>query len=317
MKTRILIIFFIMGTVTKGFPQSLTDTLTQKATPALEDTAEVMDHSTAAADTAAPFRDSVKTETAKEPALLIQTKKDTVFMIADDEFKEIVANAHEKLKKSRQQGYGGAGGWTPGFMVINLRPINDMINREDVFNSVTFPGLKHNYRPISTGGGMGYGGIGNGVRIGGGGFGGEMQVRSDPYDRTGSGSDSVSVLRIRYGYGGFLIEKAIVKENLNLMTGGMIAFGSVRVSYESYDEENSSAFSSDHGFDGENKAEADIVGLELHTGFTYTLTSWMHLGGDVNAFVGYSADGFEGAGNMGFMAMYPGVKFRIIFGNLG
>jgi hypothetical protein len=126
-------------------------------------------------------------------------------------------------------------------------------------------------------------------------------------------------LNVNLGYGGFMIEKATVKENINYVFGGILSFGGLQVTPNFYNADVPTAFTSMpmKNTDNQNSASAQLMGFELHGGATYTLLPWMHIGGDANALMVYSGDGFDGAGNSGFFGFYPGVRLRLIFGNLG
>lgn len=69
--------------------------------------------------------------------------------------------------------------------------------------------------------------------------------------------------------------------------------------------------------DDDERAEAPFGGIGLHGGFTYTMLPWMHLGADAQAMFLASVNGFPGPGNNGFVMLSPGLRVRIVFGNLG
>jgi len=256
----------------------------------------------------------------KEPALLVKSRKDTVVMIVDD-VDDIITKIKGGVKKSRQQGFGGAGGPVPSIMAFNMKPVAKLIEYERARTKApparfTFPGLKDGYRVFTMGGGMGYAGVGNGIRIGGGGWGSTVRYNSEFY---GEDEDSVTQLKVHVGFGGLLIEKAMVYNHFNFVTGGFLAFGSFEVTPE-FGKHGQSAFrfkADDKDFGNVSEVTAKFMGVELHTGGTYTLLPWFHVGGDITTLCVFSNEGFSSAGSTGFFGFYPGMRLRIIFGNLG
>jgi hypothetical protein len=109
-----------------------------------------------------------------------------------------------------------------------------------------------------------------------------------------------------------------VKDNLNLVFGGMWSFGSIEVTPDFYLADGPSSFSTvNEGLVHSVSAKASFTGVELHTGGTYTVFPWFHLGFDANAVFLMSLKGFAARGSNAFLMAVPGGRVRIILGNLG
>lgn len=233
---------------------------------------------------------------------------------------EIIDNSGESIAKSRRQGFGGGGGWTPAVVGLKLDPIVDLIRNDDVLGDISFPDLQQGYTPILMTGWMAYGGVGKGTRIGGGTWEGKLHYSSKPYDApdsTDADRREIAVAAVKYSYGGLLLEKSFVHDQFNIVTGGMISFGSIQVKRDFYTANKPSAFTDLEDIDDEDAAKASLFGLELHGGFTYTVLPWVHLGADINAFFAASIDGFRAPGLNSFFIASPGLRLRLILGNIG
>jgi hypothetical protein len=254
-----------------------------------------------------------------EPVLLIKSKKDTVVVITDDfHIQKILQNVSSSVKKSRVQGYGGAGGFSNRLVTLNMSPVLDLVNSDSKLEGISFPSLKNDFRLLTMSGGLGYGGLGNGIRIGGGGYGGSCKYVSSPFSRHSGDPDSNVTLKVTLGYGGLLIEKAKVKDNWNIYLGSFIGGGAIEIQKVTSPKGKASAFS-DSWTDPNNgeHASAPFMATEFHGGATYTIVPWMHIGGDFNALLYYSTSGFGQAMSNSFMGITPGFGFRVIFGNIG
>lgn len=269
---------------------------------------------------AAAVSDSATARTApekpKEPVLLIKTKRDTVIMIADEnEVHKILHTLSTNVKKSRLQGYGGAGGFSRRIVAFDMEPVVDLMRYDTKLAGITFPSLKGGFSPLNMNGGLGYGGLGHGIRIGGGGYGGSRKYVSQPFKRTPASPDSTMSLMMEVSFGGLLVEKALVKENWNVYMGSFIGAGGINIEKTTSPTSNASAFSSSGGTN--ERATAGFMSMEFHGGATYTIVPWMHIGGDCNALCYFSANGFELAAGNSIYGIAPGFGFRIIFGNIG
>jgi hypothetical protein len=254
-----------------------------------------------------------------EPVLLIKSKNDTVILITDDHnIRKILQNVTCSVKKSRVQGYGGAGGFSNRLVTVNMSPVVELVKTDGKLQGISFPTLKNDYRMLTMSGGLGYGGLGNGIRIGGGGYGGSCKYVSSPFTRNGTAPDSNVTLKVNFGFGGLLIEKARVKDNWNVYLGTFIGGGALEIQKITSPVGRTSAFSDSwiNMEDGE-QATAAFMSTEVHCGATYTVVPWMHIGGDFNALFYYSSSGFGLATSNSFYGLTPGIGFRVIFGNIG
>jgi hypothetical protein len=252
-----------------------------------------------------------KVEEVKIPSLLVQSGKDTLVILKKSSVEDLVKNISHNVKKSRELGYGGAGGVVPAMLLVNVNPLRNVINREAGLRSADF-GLDHRFEPFYMMGGMGYGGLGQGIRIGGGGWGGTRIFTTEPANAR------VTEIKVDLTYGGFLVEKCLVRDSWNLIVGGMLGGGTLRMEKYTYASDSGiSVFSRQNSLDTLDpvQAEASLYSLELHSAFTYTLLPWFHLGAEINA-AGFFSEGF-GGGNGSFVTGNPGLKLRIIFGNIG
>ena len=197
----------------------------------------------------------------------------------------------------------------PMMLGVKVKPVYDLAHKDRALRNYDFPDLIQGYKPVLVIGGLVYGGVGHGVRIGLGGWNGKFYYASEKQL-----SDSILVLQVSSGFGGLFVEKVFLRKNLNLFIGGMLGGGKLTVT----PKWDAGAFESVFNIskEEENKAEADYAGLELHTGFTVTLLPWLHIGTDLNGLFLVSVNGFGEAGNS-FMTVNPGVRLRLVFGNLG
>jgi hypothetical protein len=300
--------------VTDSITQSSDSTATLDSDPAQPDTVQTV-QSTAESATA---RDNGK---PAEPVLLIKSKNDTVIVITDqNNIQKILQNVSNTVKKSRVQGYGGAGGFSNRLVAFNMGPVFDLVRTDSKLKGISFPTIKNDFRLMSMSGGLGYGGLGGGIRIGGGGYGGSLgNYPSEPFlAKPGDTANSVLTLKATMGFGGLLIEKAIVKDNWNVYLGSFIGGGAIEVQKVIAYEGESTAFS-DSWPDSKSgeQASAGFMSTEIHGGATYTIVPWMHIGGDFNVLFYYATSGFGVATSSSFMGITPGIGFRVIFGNIG
>lgn len=221
----------------------------------------------------------------------------------------------EKVSKSRAQGFGGGVMIQPMVIGLKMKPINKFVLQNKSLRSFVFPEIDSRYSPHLVMGAFAYGGVGNGMRIGFGGWGGSSIYEGE---RADGRNDSIMTLNLNVSYGGMLVEKALLHKNLNIILGGIIGGGK----YSLYRSVRSSNAFNDIDFWNDFDSEADVAkaafaGLELHSGFTATILPWMHLGMDVNSLFMFSVSGFRGLGGSGFSTVNPGARIRIVLGNLG
>jgi hypothetical protein len=159
-------------------------------------------------------------------------------------------------------------------------------------------------------GGMGFAGIGGGLRIGGGGMSGERHFTSQRY-----AGDSLINYSTKISWGGFLIEKLVTREKYSCVIGGYLGSGSLKAGWVKVND-GYSAFDHFDWEDDENEIKAFFGYFELHGGTVYNIAPWMHVCGDVSLPVIVSTDGFAPY-TKEFISLCPGLRVRLIFGNLG
>jgi hypothetical protein len=167
------------------------------------------------------------------------------------------------------------------------------------------------FEPIATTGGMGYVGLGNGLRIGGGATGGNRYFASDPYE-----GDSIVSLNVSVHYGGVIIEKAFVLNRFNFLSGTQVGGGSMTTTIHHTVESGSFMFNPSRSKNRGESKTANFFLLEFHGGVTFSLAPFLHFGTEVSLPVFYSQEGFEASTNA-FISMNPAIQLRIVFGNLG
>lgn len=228
---------------------------------------------------------------------------DTLRLKTKESAKAFLQSFSGTKRNTRERGYGGAMGPAFGIQAINIQNAVDFLERDNAAVSYAFSGDYENYL---LSGGVIYGGIGNGVRIGGAGWGGSRSFVSN--------EDANKSVSLSLGYGGFLLEKCFVKKNVNIMVGGILGAGGFTLK---------PAEVSDGFFDNDTdyiEATASFMLVELHSGITYSMKSWMHFGFDVTAPFFISPSGYEindVSVTNGFATINPGFRLKLVFGNLG
>lgn len=257
------------------------------------------------------IKDSAATETAQQPVALTSAP-DTVYVIKESPasgFVRELKGLGDRIEKSRRQGYGGAGGWTPALLGVEMSPVRDLIAKEPTLRGLNFDIGRAVLMYGS--GGMGYGGIGNGIRVGGYGFGGERAFTSQ-----NAIQDTLTRLTVKVNLGGFMVEKAVVHDRMNLILGGMIGGGSISITRRNFASEKPSAFDLSEDESNGSNAEASLFVMGAHAGFTYSFISWFHAGADASLLGYYSSEGFGGPLSS-FASGAGAFRVRLIWGNLG
>jgi hypothetical protein len=113
------------------------------------------------------------------------------------------------ISKSRAQGYGGGVVLQPLLLGLHLKPVYDLAHRDRVLKTWDFPDLVDGYSPVLTIGALFYGGVGKGIRVGFGGWKGDLFFGSEEQE-----SDSIMVLKVETLYGGLLAaERSMLTED--------------------------------------------------------------------------------------------------------
>jgi hypothetical protein len=257
--------------------------------------------------------DTAATADSSNPGRYRQTLraiKDSVLVLTRRGTSDLLQSFSGQKRTSRERGYGGGLGFSMGAYAIDVRPVNELIAANPQLSGIGFD-INPSFEIFVLTGGLGYGGLGNGIRIGGGGYGGSRSFTQIFHDTTW-------VLQLGVGWGGVLVEKAFVRDKMNYFVGGMFGGGRLTLSQ---------SFRSGGLFDVQNfdqhsgSVNAGFLMLEGHGGFTYSVLSWLHIGIDVSAPAFYSPGGFKSPGDISitnsFFSVNPGVKVRLIFGNIG
>ncbi len=237
--------------------------------------------------------------------------KDTIHYVSREGARELL-NSFTKKRSSRERGYGGGLSLTPGVFAVNISEVKELNIVLPVKYESVLSKIEGRFETFFLMGGSGYGGLGNGLRIGGEGLGG-ARVYSSEYN------DTTTMLEVGVAFGGAHIEKCFVNRNMNFVFGGTLGGGKMTVlpSYSTH------AFSDidDLAESDANKLKARFLLLEFHGGFTYTLVSWLHLGLNLSTPLFIATDGFKGQTEKsytnGFFTINPGLKIKIVVGNLG
>lgn len=227
---------------------------------------------------------------------------DTLKLVTKEGAKAFLQSFSGTKRNTRERGYGGAMGPVFGIHSVNIENVVAALERDPGLGDYAFDGDYETFLMI---GGVIYGGIGNGVRIGGAGWGGTRSFVSK--------TDENKSVSVGLGYGGFLVEKCFVRKNINVAIGGILGAGGFTVTPK---EISDSFIDNDVSYE----FSAGFMLAELHSGITYSMKSWMHFGFDLAAPIFISPSGFEVndiSVTNGFATFNPGFRIKLVFGNLG
>lgn len=246
-----------------------------------------------------------------------ERKKDTVQLLSKETTESFLESIRGRKRSTRERGYGGAFGPALSVYAIGMEPVNELIrfmNNNTDFSNATI-NTKNSFARFQCSGFTGYGAVGNGLRIGG-----SYMKGSRSY--TTFFNDTTFNLEITPSFGGLLLEKALVIENTNLYFGGTFGGGNIRVRpTKSTNALTLIAAESNKNRTNFNELNAHSFLLEVHGGFTYTMINWFHIGADLSAPLFFSQSGFVTSGDHsitnGFISINPGIRIRIMIGNIG
>lgn len=242
--------------------------------------------------------------------------KDTVQLVSKESLRGFLESINGRKRTARERGFGGGFGPLMGVYAISMGPVDEMVEYLEGDPSFRNAGMQIDkpFAFFQCSGFMGYGAVGNGLRIGG-------MVLSGSRSYTTHLNDTTYSLSINPEFGGFLIEKSMVVDNINLFAGGVVGGSSIEVQPSKTTSLLTSLPLSVEKAPSFNKIKATSLLLELHGGFTYTMINWFHFGAELSAPVFFSQSGFvTSRGNSitnGFATVNPGLKIRIIIGNIG
>lgn len=272
------------------------------------------DSSSITDDTTPPAPEAPALDYQLQPAPRI---KDTVQLLSKESAELFLESIRGRKRSTRQRGYGGAIGPALGVYAIAMGPVDNLIrfmgNNSDF--SQSHISTDKPFALFQCSGITGYGAIGNGLRIGGCFMGGSRRY-------TNFIGDTTYNLEINPSFGGFLLEKAVVLENTNIYWGGLIGGASIKVRpSKTTNALTSISVDSENFRINFNELTATSLLLELHGGFTYTMINWFHIGADLSAPLFFSNSGFTTSGGHsitnGFISVNPGIRIRIMIGNIG
>ncbi len=256
-----------------------------------------------------------------------QNDKDTIIVadtiVVDQEKQEeknraelVLIEINKRLSKMGQKGFGGAGGPSIGLGIFSMKPVKDMIKSDIALRNSSSPyygldfenKIKGTYENFLMVGGHGLGGLGNGVRIGGAGYGG-----SRTYKSAISNNDSIQELEVNIGYGGVILEKAWSMERSTLAVGTFIGAGGLSTKLRSMEYiDFHSDFSESNGIEN----ATSFFATDLHVAFTISLTAWFHVGVETYGLLMATSNGFDNGAGGGFATFNGGGRLRVLFGNL-
>ncbi len=197
-----------------------------------------------------------------------------------------------------------------------MAPINELVKNDlafrkhnsDFYDLNYSDAVQGNYETFFVIGGFGVGGLGDGIRIGGGGYNSKRSYSLSSV----SSPDSTKELEIDIGYGGIVLEKAWNREKAKIVVGTLLGAGSYDVNLKTNNNRIDLDFDND---DVDFHSSAAFFAGELRSSATISLTSWFHLGVEGFALLTASSSGFQYGD--GFATFNGGGRLRILFGNLG
>lgn len=252
----------------------------------------------------------------EEDVVIVKETLDTVFIFDKKVFKHIAKDWRNNIDIFRQRGYGLSGSTLYGAHAVYSKPIENLIDRH--LSGKRFGLREIGFEPYLMSGGMGVIGLGEGFRLGGGGMSGEHR-----FFCANCPGEAELVLSSRISYGGFLVEKAIVKSRWNFTFGGLIGAASNKVVISEND--NADLFSDVTDFDDfddfddifdDPTFKAAYLCIEPHIGFSYTFFYFFHFGANIALPAFMQLEKFSPVTD-DFLSVNPGIQIKLIFGNIG
>ncbi len=270
----------------------------------------------------AQLEDELRKRNAMKPAKDTIIVIDTIIVDKGQEYEksrteEIILKLNKKIARSGGNGFGGSGGPSIGLGIFSVKPVRNVIKSDlanygekSSFNGLGFESeIDGNYENFLVTGGFGFGGLGNGIRIGGAGYGATRKYKSVPT----SASDTIVELELHIGYGGVLLEKSWSSERSTIAVGTLLGAGEYSMSINNSESVQLNGNDS-LGYQIYHNTSSFFVG-ELHCAFTVSLTPWFHLGLEGYSMLMASGSGFKTS--EGYATFNGGGRLRILFGNLG
>jgi len=237
MKTVVIILVWTFLIIENGLADPVADSVLSAAGPKGGDTTALIDTQSAvvAKDTYAdaietipqePPLETVREESGRdEDLVVVKENLDTVFIFDKSVFRHVARDWRNNIDIFRRRGYGLSGSSHFGASAVFITPVEDYIKSFPELANKGFDFRGMGFEPFLMTGGSFYVGLGEGFRLGGSGMMGTHNNTSRRYN-----GDSVLVLNTDLGYGGFLIEKCILRGKWNFIAGGTLGGGSFRVS---------------------------------------------------------------------------------------
>ncbi|OGJ93774.1 MAG: hypothetical protein A2350_08485 [Candidatus Raymondbacteria bacterium RifOxyB12_full_50_8] len=233
---------------------------------------------------------------------------------------------------------------SPQYLHLDLSPVTSLCREEPGLNNYFFDFSDNRFLMQ---GFAAYWGSKNNGRAGFGVWGGYRQYHSKPYtavvlDDSGAPildtannsvlkQDSITHMVVIPAYAGILIEKSATFGAVNLFAGGVVGAGALVLVKSMEEQSEESAFYSVttvqdtnwqsmhnpmQGNKSDGVAVAPLWVFDVHAGATYSFAKWFHAGAEGSLLMLYATDGF-GAHSATFNSINPGIRLRIVFGNLG
>lgn len=226
---------------------------------------------------------------------------------------------------------GGGGGITPSLLWIDMAPIEAVVKNEADLGRYDFDFSDNMFMTF---GATGYGGSSCGMKFGGtGSFGLKKFISSQmtvPVRDSLGGifvengdtvkTDSVAHLITMIAYGGFTVEKSFEVANCMFGIGGMFGGGALILN-KSFKEnrKGTSAFSNvpaDTSMqDVSSWSAAPLTCFDVHATLSYRLAPGIVVGSEAYVLFFHSSSGFN-MNTDSFYTTNPGVRFKLIFGNI-
>lgn len=249
---------------------------------------------------------------SRKDVVVVKENLDTVFIFDKSVFRHVARDWRNNIDIFRQRGYGLSGSSYYGAHAVYIRPVEELAENLPALSGKKFHFGTFGFEPFLMSGGGGYVGLGDGFRLGGVGMSGERKFSSSRF-----GGDSILVLNTKVSYGGFLIEKCMVRDKWNFSAGGLLGAGNIKVAIT--EQANTFFFGEDDFPDDDDQQynhRATCFMIEPHGSVTYSFFYFFHFGARISLPTFMSLDKF-GIYTNDFFSINPGMHITLTFGNLG
>lgn len=264
----------------------------------------------------------------------IKSVADTIVYLTKSSVRDFVGSFRRGSHKgenetARRRGYGGGLGFQLAVHALDMGPLYELFQSNQTLRDMRLP-IYDSYETVLLFGGTGYAAIGNGVRVGGAGWGGSLSRSRTTTVNTGTATvDSVYGAEIGLGMGGFMLEKAWAVKRMTFVAGGTIGAGGMGVTLHRGESQDllggndpwDFANWQDEAGDAADEIGSGFLYLEAHGSFMYSILPWLHMGVDISCPVFVSPGGFQDMLDRSLSGSYysvsPGGRLRIVLGNVG